>query len=138
MKWFTVLIFLSHQLLAYGVPVTESTLSTPRPSMLNMLAKFIELNKTIDTVIEQSPEHSRNRIWLNATRSPQHANSVCKKDVELTETIEVVDKIPYEGDLIKFYVNPPIFISIQIQLKSKSGVGQPLSNAWKLKLIIVK
>lgn len=96
MNWFAVIIFMSHQLLANGVPVTESSLTTPGPSMLNMLAKFIEINKTIDTVIAQSPEHSR--IWLNATRVPDLDNHTCKIEEEYTELVDVVDKIPYEGN----------------------------------------
>lgn len=73
---------------------TEGNLPSPRPSMLNMMAKFIEANKTIDTIISQSPEHASH--WFNSTRKPHiEMTSVCPQEEEYIETIEVKQKVPY-------------------------------------------
>lgn len=78
---------------------TEGTVASPRPSMLNMLAKFIEVNKTIDTIISESPEHGKQN-WFNATRRPHpEPVSICPQEEEYTETIEVKRKVPYEVEV---------------------------------------
>lgn len=74
---------------------TEGTFSTPRPSMLNMMAKFIEANKTIDQIISENPEHARH--WFNATRKPPtDFISICPQEEEFLEEEQEVKKIPYE------------------------------------------
>lgn len=70
-----------------------------RQSMLGMLAKFIEINGTIDQVLNEKgsmTDQMLARVWLNATERPL---GICEREEEVTEEIEVIEKIPFQVEV---------------------------------------
>lgn len=69
-----------------------------RKSMLGMLSKIIEINGTIDQVMNEgsTTESAFGRVWLNATERP---SGICEIEEEVTEEIEVIERIPYQVEV---------------------------------------
>lgn len=77
----------------------ENTTPTPspvRPSMLNIMAKFIEMNATIDAV---APTPSAHHIWLNSTQRPDNYSVLCQQQEEFNVTVTTIEREPYEVEV---------------------------------------
>lgn len=69
-----------------------------RPSMLSMLSKYIEMNATIDEVMQgsmtQSPLYGG--VWLNTTQRP---SGLCEIEEEFVEEVSITDRTPYQVEV---------------------------------------
>lgn len=74
----------------------ERTPTTPsydvRPSMLNMMAKLIEQNRTIDDVVNSSTTQ-HNGMWLNGTQAPPIR---CEREETFIDEVTITEKVPYQ------------------------------------------
>lgn len=72
-----------------------------RPSMLSMLSKYVELNGTIDEVMNREGSLTANTesyggVWLNATQRP---NGMCEIEEIYEEEITITDRTPHQVEV---------------------------------------
>lgn len=76
--------------------VGETANDRNRPTMLSMLSKYIELNRTIDEVMQGSMTESYGGVWLNATARP---SGLCEIEETYDEEVTITDRIPYKVEV---------------------------------------
>ena len=74
----------------------ERTPTTPsydvRPSMLNIMAKLIEQNRTIDEFVNSSTTQNHG-MWLNGTQAPP---TRCEREETFIDEVTITEKVPYQ------------------------------------------
>lgn len=67
-----------------------------RPSMLSMLSKIVEMNRTIDEVMKGSMTENYGGVWLNATQAP---TGLCELEETYVEEVSITDRVPYQVEV---------------------------------------
>lgn len=70
-----------------------------RPSMLSMLSKYIEVNGTIDEVMQGSltaNTESYGGVWFNATQKP---SGMCENEETYEEEVTITDRVPHQVEV---------------------------------------
>ena len=78
------------------VQPTTPNIPSARPSMLNIMAKYIEMNKTMDDVVPTPTVH---HIWLNSTQRPDNYSVLCQQEEEYNVTVTTIELVPHQVEV---------------------------------------